>query len=564
MKSPLAFGRIGRTYRNVVRLRQILEVLLAEGFGYVVVRMNLHHLIRFPKRLGRYLTAAVTPMTIPGQIRRVVEELGPTFIKFGQMLASRPDILPPAYVSEFNQLQDRVAAVPFDEIKQVLEAELGRPLGEAFASFEPEPLASASLAQVYAATLPGGDEVVVKVQRPGIREVIRTDLEILSFLAGVLEERFPEVRPIRPRELVEEFALNIGREVDFVTEAGNTDRLRANLGDFEGVRVPRVYWEYTTGKLLVLERLEGIRADDVRALDEAGADRASISRRLVECFMKQVFEDGFYHADPHPGNVHVSPAGDILLLDCGAAGYLSEDTLDCLGAVLQGFNDGDYERVATEVVRLGGADEFLDMNRFKNDAAAVVGRYYAMPLQYMRIGTMLEEITILANRHGVRLPRELIMLAKTIVLLENLARKLDPGLRLLDVATPFARGLVKKRYAPAALARDLAYGFRDFNYYLQEMPRDLSILIKKVLRGKVTLGLEHQGLASAMGEVDRSANRLSFAIIVASVIVGSALVFVAGAGPQIYGYPVLGIVGFVVAGILGLSLAVAMLRSGRL
>jgi ubiquinone biosynthesis protein len=564
VKYPFVFGRLGRTYRNVVRLRHILEVLLAEGFGYVVVRMNLHHLIRFPKRLSRYLTAAVTPMTIPGQIRRVVEELGPTFIKFGQMLASRPDVLPPAYVGEFNQLQDSVAAVPFDDIKRTLEGELGRPLGEAFASFDTEPLASASLAQVYAATLPGDGRVVVKVQRPGIREVIRTDLEILSFLAGVLEERFPEVRPIRPRELVEEFALNIRREVDFVTEAGNTDRLRANLERFEGVRVPRVHWEYTTGKLLVLERLEGIRADDVRALDEAGVDRKLLGRRLVECFMKQVFEDGFYHADPHPGNVHVSPAGDILLLDCGAAGYLSDETLDCLGALLQGFNDGDYERVATEIIRLGGADELLDLSRFKYDAAAVVGRYYAMPLQYMRVGTMLEEVTVLASRHGVRMPRELIMLAKTIMLLENLARKLDPDLRLLDVAAPFARGLVKKRYAPGALVRDLAYGFRDLNYYLQEMPRDLSILVKKALRGKLTLGLEHRGLANAVAEIDRSANRLSFAIIVASIIVGSALVFVAGAGPHIYDYPVLGIVGFVVAGILGLSLAVAMLRSGRL
>jgi ubiquinone biosynthesis protein len=564
VKPPFVFGRLGRTYRHVVRLRHILEVLLAEGFGYVVVRMNLHHLIRFPKRLRRYLTAAVTPMTIPGQIRRVVEELGPTFIKFGQMLASRPDVLPPAYVSEFNQLQDRVAAVPFDDIKRTLESELGRPLGEVFAAFDPEPLASASLAQVYAAELPGGEQVVVKVQRPGIREVIRTDLEIISFLAGILEERFPEVRPIRPRELVEEFALNINREIDFVTEAANTDRLRKNLEALEGVRVPRVHWEYTTGKLLVLERLEGIRADDVRDLDGAGLDRVSLGRRLVECFMKQVFEDGFYHADPHPGNVHVSPAGDILLLDCGAAGYLSEETLDCLGAVLQGFNDGDYERVATEIIRLGGADELLDLSRFKYDAAAVVGRYYAMPLQYMRVGAMLEEISVLANRHGIRLPRELIMLAKTVMLLENLARTLDPDLRLLDIAAPFARGLLRKRYAPAALVRDLAYGFRDLNYYLREVPRDLSTLVKKTLRGKLTLGLEHRGLADAVGEIDRSANRLSFAIIVASIVVGSALVFVAGAGPHVYDYPVLGIVGFVVAGILGLSLAVAMLRSGRL
>jgi ubiquinone biosynthesis protein len=541
-----------------------LDVLLAEGFGFVVVRMNLHKLIRLPKRLRRYLTAAPAPVTFPHQIRRVVEELGPTFIKFGQMLASRPDVLPDAYVAEFNALQDNVAPLPFPDVKAVLEAELGRPWTEVFATLDEQPLASASLAQVYAATFPNGEEVVVKIQRPGIRDVVKTDLEILAYLAGVMEERFPEVKPIEPRELVEEFAVAVKRELDFSSEAGNADRLRRNLEDVAGVLVPRVYWEYTTGRVLVMERLRGTRADDVNALDEMNVDRGALARRLVECFMKQVFEDGFYHADPHAGNVHVSPEAEILLLDCGSVGYLSADHLNSLAAILIAFNDGDYERVATEVLRLGASDELLDVRRFKNDAAAVVGRYYAMPLRYLRIGTMLEEITILANRNGVHMPREFMLLAKTVVLIEHLTRKLDPDLRLLNVAAPFARNLVKARYSPGTLARDLAYGVHDLNYYLTELPREVNVLLKKLLRGKVKLELEHVGLPNFLNELDRSSNRLSFAIVVASIIMGSALIFAAGVGPMVFGYPVLGIVGFVVAGMLGLWLAFAILRSGRM
>lgn len=564
MARPFFLRGIGRTYRHVVRLRQILDVLLAEGFGFVVVRMNLHKLIRLPKRLRRYLAAAPTPITFPQQIRRVVEELGPTFIKFAQMLSTRPDVMPGAYVREFGQLQDHVAPLPFNEIRPVLEAELARPPEEAFASFDAEPVASASLAQVYGAVLSGGEAVVVKVQRPGIREVVRTDLEILGQLTAMVEQRFPELRPIRPRELVDEFAVTIKRELDFSTEAGNTDRLRKNLESFEGARAPRVFWEYTTDRLLVVERLEGMRADDASAIEGAGLERAALARRLVECFMKQVFVDGFYHADPHPGNILVTPQGEILILDCGAVGYLTADRLNSLGTLLLAFNDGDYERVATQVLRMGGVDDLVDINRFKSDAAAVVARYYAMPLRYMRTGTMLEEITVLAARNGLGLPREFMLLAKTVVLVENLARTLDPDLRLLDIAAPFARDLVKRHYSPVTLAKGFAYAVADLNYYLSDVPRDLSILIKKLLRGNVRVGFEHLGLSDAVEELDRSTNRLSFAIVVASIVVGSAWVFAAGVGPQVYGYPVLGVIGFVLAAFLGLWLAFAMLRSGRL
>ena len=564
MKYRLRFPRLGRTYRHVVRLRHILDVLVTEGFGFAVVRMNLHYLIRFPGRVRRYLTAAPTPLTLPEQLRRVIEELGPTFIKLGQMLASRPDLLPAPYIQELSRLHDHVRPVPFSRIKPVIESELGRPLGDVFARFDEEPVAAASLAQVYAAALPSGEEVVVKVLRPGVAELIRTDVEILSDLAALLAARFPELAPVQPRELVEEFAVTVKRELDFAAEAGNTDLLRRNLAPLSHVRIPKVYWDHTTSRVLVLEKLAGFRADDVAVLRGAGVEPGPLAVRIVDCFMKQVFEDGFYHADPHAGNVLISRAGEIMLVDCGAVGFLTADTMQALGGILLAIGTGDYERVATEVLRLGAADEMVDLGRFKNDAAAVVGRYYAMPFQYIHLGTMFEELSVLARRNGVRLPRDLFLLAKTVALVETLARRLEPALNLVNIAEPYARRLAAKRLSPVRLAHDLAEGWSDLNYYLRTVPRELDLFLKRAVRGRVRLELEHRGLDRAVTEIEKSSNRLSFAFIISAIIVSSAMIFVAGVGPEVLGYSALGIVGFVVAVFLGLWLAVAMLRSGRL
>jgi len=280
--------------------------------------------------------------------------------------------------------------------------------------------------------------------------------------------------------------------------------------------------------------------------------------------MKQVFEDGFYHADPHAGNILVGADGVINLVDCGVAGYLTNDTLSVLSGLLMALGGGDYDRAATEILRLGAADELVDVFRFKQDVAAAVGRYYAMPLRFMNIGTMLEEIMALSRSHKVKIPPSLVLLVKTVVLVENLARTLDPDFRLGDAAEPFVRRFVRQRYAPTALARGLAAGVNDLNYYLRNIPREVNLLLARFVRGTARVEIEHRGLANALGEVDRSTNRLSFALIIAAVIISSALIFATGVGPKVMGYSAIGVVGFVVAAFLGLWLAFAVLRSGRL
>lgn len=563
MSPQLFFPRIGRTYRHIRRLRQILDILLAQGFGFLISRTNLQPLIPWPSRLRRHFPSP-GEATVPGQIRRVLELLGPTYIKLGQMLASRPDVLPPAYVNEFGRLRDQVQPLPFAQIRPVVAAELQRPLEDIFSEFNEGPIASASLAQVYAATLNTGERVVVKVQRPGVRDLIRTDLEILAQWVGVLAERFPELAALNPREILDEFSLAIQRELDFATEAANAERLRKNLAVMPRVRVPKVFWEYTTANVLVMELLEGMAANDVAGVKAAGLDAADVARRIVRCFMKQIFEDGFYHADPHPANILISPDGVINLVDCGAVGYLTGETLNGLATLFTALGTGDYERAAAGLLHIGAVEEFVDPQRFKDDLAAVVGRYYSMPLRLMDAGGMLEEVLVISRNHRLRLPPSLVMLVKTVILVEDLARALDPDFRLEEVAEPFIKTMVRRQRSPVNIGKNLAGAFGDIGFYFRDVPRDLNVLTKKLARGELKVEIEHRELTKALGEIDRSANRLSFAFVIAAIIIGSSLLFATGAGPKIFNYSVIGVVGFLVAAFLGLWLAVAMLRSGRL
>lgn len=563
MSPQLFFPRIGRTYRHIRRLRQILDILLAQGFGFLISRTNLQPLIPWPSRLRRHFPSP-GEATVPGQIRRVLELLGPTYIKLGQMLASRPDVLPPAYVNEFGRLRDQVQPLPFAQIRPVVAAELQRPLEDIFSEFNEGPIASASLAQVYAATLNTGERVVVKVQRPGVRDLIRTDLEILAQWVGVLAERFPELAALNPREILDEFSLAIQRELDFATEAANAERLRKNLAVMPRVRVPKVFWEYTTANVLVMELLEGMAANDVAGVKAAGLDAADVARRIVRCFMKQIFEDGFYHADPHPANILISPDGVINLVDCGAVGYLTGETLNGLATLFTTLGTGDYERAAAGLLHIGAVEEFVDPQRFKDDLAAVVGRYYSMPLRLMDAGGMLEEVLVISRNHRLRLPPSLVMLVKTVILVEDLARALDPDFRLEEVAEPFIKTMIRRQRSPVNIGKNLAGAFGDIGFYFRDVPRDLNVLTKKLARGELKVEIEHRELTKALGEIDRSANRLSFAFVIAAIIIGSSLLFATGAGPKIFNYSVIGVVGFLVAAFLGLWLAVAMLRSGRL
>ncbi len=552
-----------RTYRSLGRIREIALVLSKHGFNQILERAGLGRLLPFSRRIrGRSGVAGDVPA--PVEWRLALEDLGPTFVKLGQMLATRPDLVPPPYVEEFRKLQDQVPPFPFQEVLRIVTEELGGPVEEVFHLVHPAPMAAASIAQVHRAQLKDGTPVVLKVQRPGVDRTISQDLATLFLLAGLVERYIPEARTFRPREIVEEFARTLNREIDFFLEASNIERFRQNFQGFEGVVIPAVQWDLTSSRLLVMEAIEGLPADRADAIRERGLDTSALARTLARAFLKQVFDDGLFHGDLHPGNVLVTPEGKVAFLDFGAVGYLSEEAQEGLGELFLALVTRDYAQMAEGFVRLGSTEDTVDLRAFQRDLKELIEPYFGRPLKDLRVGHLLHESSEIALRHRVRVPPDLMLLARSILTVEGLARTLDPDFVVLDEAVPFARRLLVRRLDPRRQAR-LAYRtIRDLRELIRAVPGQVTRILQKLLEGKLAVDFVHQGYEPILHEMDRSSNRLAFAMIVSALIIGSSLIVLAGRGPLLWDFPAFGIFGFLLAGVLGFGLAIAILRSGKL
>ncbi len=552
-----------QTYRSLNRMREIVLILSKHGFNQVIEAVGLARFLPVSRRFrGRSGVQGDVP--VPVQLRMAMEDLGPTFVKLGQMLSTRPDLIPPEMVEEFKKLRDEVPPFPFEQARKIIEEEIGGPVEEAFPEVDPEPMAAASIAQVHRARMADGSRVVLKIQRPGIDRVVSQDLATLYLLAGLVERYLPETRPFHLRQIVDEFARTLRRELDFFLEASNTERFRQNFEGFNTVVIPAVHWQFTTRRLLVLEAIEGDPADEPEALQARGVDTSALARSLTRAFLKQVFDDGLFHGDLHPGNVLITPDGRIAFLDFGAVGYLSEEAQECLGRLFLSLISRDYGQMADGFVRLGSADETVDMRAFERDLRELIEPYFGRPLKDLRVGHVLRETSQIAIRHRVRVPPDLVLLARSILTVESLARILDPDFVVLDEAVPFARKLLMRRMDPRRQARQAYRTARDLSEFLRAVPAQLSRILQKLLEGRLAVDFVHKGYEPVLDEMDRSSNRLSFAMIVSALIIGSSLIVLAGRGPVLWDFPVLGILGFVIAGVLGFGLAFAILRSGKL
>jgi len=551
-----------QTYRSINRLREIALILSKHGFNQVLENVGLGKLLPLSRRFqGRSGRVGATP--VPAQARLAMEDLGPTFVKLGQMLSTRPDLVPPEFVDEFKKLQDDVPPFPFTDARRIIEEEVGATLAETFLEVDPQPLAAASIAQVHRARLADGSRVVLKVRRPGIERTVSHDLATLYLLVNMVERYIPESRPFNLRAIVDEFARVIRRELDFFLEASNTERFRQNFEGFEGVLVPAVIWEFTTKRLLVLEAIEGDPLDDPEMLRARGIDPTALAKTAARAFLKQIFQDGLFHGDLHGGNLLVTPAGAIALLDFGAVGYLSEDAQEGLGQLFVALVGRDYAALADGYVRMGAADDTVDLRAFQRDLRELIEPYHGRPLKDLRIGEILREASQIALHHRVRVPPDLLLLARSTLTVEGLTRLLDPNFLILEEATPYARKLLLNRLDPRRQAR-LAYRTaRDVRDFVRAVPAQLTRILQKMLEGKFAVDFVHQGYEPMLDELDRSSNRVSFSVIIAALIVGSALIVLAGRGPLLWDFPVFGILGFLLAGILGLGLAIAILRSGK-
>jgi len=492
-----------------------------------------------------------------------IEELGPTFIKLGQILSTRPDLIPPAYVRELIKLQDRVPPAEWEAVKMQIEKELDSPLEKLFATFEVEPLAAASLAQVHAATLPSGEEVVVKVQRPGIEEVISVDLEILFDLATLIQERTVLGEFYDLAEIAEGFAFTLRTELDFRREGRNADRFRRNFANEPALYIPKVYWDYTTRRVLVLERIRGIKIDDIEALDAAGVNRHQVAENAARIIIKEVLMDGFFHADPHPGNFFVMDGAVIGAMDFGMVGRLSPALQRELVRLYAAALSWDSEALVEQLIRMGAAGYQVDRIALQRDLERLLDKYYGLPLKEIRAREVMEDVLPIAFRHHLRFPSELWLLEKTLAMMEGVGLRLDPDFNIFDTLEPYIRRFLWRMASPRLWGQRLLRSASDWGELLTTLPQRAPRILDRLEQGGLEFTMSLKETERAIGRLDRIGNRLSISILIAALTVSLALLvpLVAAGGRGLAFWLV--VAGFVVALFLGLMLLLSIWRAAR-
>ena len=551
--------------RDLGRLREILGVLVRHGFGDTVRRLGLANTLeRAGARLHWQPPTDLARLEPPVQVRLALEELGPTFVKFGQILAARADLFSPPWIAEFEKLHSNVPALPLDALRPQLRADLGGEPEEVFAHFDPEPLAAASIAQVHRARLHDGTEVVVKIRRPGIAEVIEADLRLLQRLATLAEAELPHLRPFHPQELVREFARSLRRELDLAAECRNAERIAANLAALPYILIPRVHWRYTGERINVQDFIAGVPGNALEQLTpEAGFDRQLLARRGALTMLKTIVEDGFFHADPHPGNVFYLPDNRIAFIDFGMVGRLSQRRRDELLHLLLGLVEPQPPTVAEVLLDWTSNAHTVSLAQLETEIEAFVDQYQNVPLAQLSLAQMLTDVTAILRTHRLGLPSDLALLIKAFITLEGMGRGLDPDFHMAAEAEPLLQQVARARYAPRAVGRRAWQALRRSLATLEHLPDDLTRLLRNARRGRLQVNVEVAHLKRVGDQIDRSANRLAMALVIAALIVGSSIVMTVQGGPTLFGLPAFGFLGFIAAVVCGLWLVRAIWRSSH-
>ncbi len=545
--------------RDLGRVHQIAAVLVRYGFGGLVQRIGMASALeRAGKALHWREPEDLARLEPPARVRRVLEELGPTFVKLGQILATRGDLFPPEWIVEFGKLQDAAPALPFEALREQLVEDLGEAPEAVFAELDPLPLAAASLAQVHRARLADGTAVVLKVRRPGIRPVIEADLRLLDRLAEIIEKEMPELARYRPREVIRQFAHSLRRELDFSAEGRNAERIAVLFADTPEIVVPRIHWQWTGERLNVQDFIEGIPGRQAAALPD-GFDRRLLARRGAHAVLRMMLEAGFFHADPHQGNVFYLPGNRIAFIDFGMVGRLPEARRFEVATLMHGLVDQDARKVA-DVLLDWSADSNGDAEALRSEIEAFVDDYHGVALKKLDLGALLADVVAILREHGLALPPDLALMIKAFITLEGMGRQLDPDFDIAGEAAPFLREVLLAHLAPRAIARRGWEALLGGVQMLAGLPQDIGRLLRAVRRGKLNLEVEVPALKSFGDQLDRAASRLTMAIVTAALIVGSSIVMTVDRGG---GVATLGLLGFVGAVLCGLWVLLSVWRGGR-
>jgi ubiquinone biosynthesis protein len=559
------FKKIGKAVEHVQRLRIIVSVFLRYGYEPLARRLPLPSPLHLPFRSQRRMQEELSPLTSPERLRQALEELGPAFIKLGQLLSTRTHLLPRAFTLELANLHDNVPPIPFAEVQSILASELKRPLTEVFSSIEETPIGSASIAQVYRAVRLNGEKCVIKVQRPGIEKIVRVDLELMAYLASLLENHVEGWRIHKPTAVVAEFAKSMEQELDFGAEAAHLERFAYQFAGEPTIYVPKVVPGLVTRRMLTMECVEAVKASNMDELAAAGLDRKQIATRITDLVMKQIFVHGFFHADPHPGNIHIMPGNVICFLDFGMMGFLDEQTRQTFAKFVTGIAQRNEGAAAAALLILAHAE--LDPPRvgFEGDVAEFMHRHFYRPAGEMVFGQLINHLFYLTERHSLTLPADLSVMLKALALMEDLVCRLDPGHDIIAQARPFMRQVLLQRLRPRRLLRHWLEFGDEAAGLARELPLEIRRLLAQIKDGRARFHIHHEGLEGLMNTLERIVNRLAFSLVLASLIIASSVIVHARL-PPLLGNQVsaIGVVGYLLAGLMGFWLLIAMLRHGKM
>lgn len=561
--------RLTRSYRSAKRLQQIVNVLLRHGFGSIIDQIHLSRYIPFRTRLKTFgQWPPLKGPSVPERLRMAFEELGPSFVKLAQILSERPDLITVRFANEFKKLQDEVPPFPVSEAKKIIEADFKKSINEIFMTFENKPVAAASIAQVHYARLTDGADVIVKVQRPAIREQIETDINILLSVASLLDKHVPESRFFNPMGIVEEFSKTVRKELDFTNEARNCNKFRRNFEKTPDIYIPRTYADLVTEKVLVMERVKGVRVDDFQGIEALGCDRKKLAKTGISAYFKMTMEDGFFHADPHPGNIFVISHDRLAFVDFGIVGYVTPDMMVTMANTFLALINSDFDSLIDNYIDLGIVPDDADLDvfrkEFKEDLVEFMEPLYGLTLKEIDFARYMDTLTHLALKHGLKVPADLLLINKAFLILENIGRELDPDFDFIAEAEPYATKLARKKYSPSHLLEKAGKNVMEFSDFILHFPKQIRQIIRKLLKDDLHIKLTHTGLDRFRIDMDRSTNRIAFSLIISSILLSSAIMHATGVGPKMFGFSMTAIISFGIAFLLGIWLIISIIRSGRL
>lgn len=548
--------------RDLGRVQDIASVLIRYGFGGFVRILGVGSAL---ERAGRVLhwqqAEEFTKLDTPQRIRRALEDLGPTFIKLGQILATRVDLFPPQYIAEFEKLQDQVPPVPFEELLPQIEEDIGGSIDDYFLEVDRQPLAAASIAQVHKAVLKDGTAVILKIRRPGLRKIIEADLRLLQRIVDIAESESPDIRRFHPREVLRQFNQSLRRELDLAGECRNAERVAANLADDPNIVIPKVYWQWTGERINVQEYIQGIHGRDLEAIEKSGLDRKLLADRGSKAVMKMIMEDGFFHADPHPGNVFYLPDNRVAFIDFGMIGRLTEERREQVVSLLYGMINHAPTKVA-EILEDWSDNIYTDEEVLTVDIEAFVDQYSSLSLKDLSLTAMLSDLMALLRDHKLILPADLALLIKAYITLDGLGRYLNPEFNTLVFAAPYIQEIMLERYRPEAIAKRGWRNLISVADLLASLPKDMRKLLRASRKGAVQVDVTVRHLDRYVSMMDNAISRLTMGMVTAALIIGSSIIMTVKGGPELFGLPAFGFLGYTFATVGGIWLLLSIWRSG--